>query len=72
MRNQFWRGLFSLLVLAAFLAGCAQDAAEAQPVGATAAADGYDYAAEDLDASWDEQTSTAVRFSGGGIETDGG
>lgn len=71
MRNQFWRGLFSLLVLAAFLAGCAQDAAEAQPVGATAAADGYDYAAEDLDASWDEQTSTAVRFSGGGIETDG-
>lgn len=72
MRNQFWRGLFSLLVLAAFLAGCAQDAAEAQPVGATAAADGYDYAARGpwMRAGMSKRQPPSASAAAG-IETDG-
>ena len=72
MRSHFWSGLLSLLLLMAFLAGCAQDAGAAVQSGtALPVSASYTYADEDLDASWDAQTASAVRFGSDGIETSG-
>ena len=61
MRSHFWSGLLSLLLLMAFLAGCAQDAGAAVQSGtALPVSASYTYADEDLDASWDAQTASAV------------